>query len=134
MKRHVYSLFRFLFVGAIWLLIVLAEDAHSPEFIHAMTPAKGSLVIHLASACMMASVVTLLYDLLDSATQSSYFFLYVRGIAVALFLQLTYIVVSYYLDVFITNQALPFALYELIVILLYLLPAVGMLYILFKHQ
>lgn len=57
-------------------------------------PTGGSIAVFMCQLCMMAAVMSLCNCVLDATVHP--FFRYIKGFTLALFLQLPYVVMSYY--------------------------------------
>lgn len=61
---------------------------------HVTLPTNGSAAVLICQLCMMAAVISLCNCVLDTTVRP--FIRYIKGFTLALFLQLPYIVISYY--------------------------------------
>lgn len=122
MKQRSCTVYRFLVITLLLWLIISLVDLNSKEFMPFSLPARGSLVVSFWMACMMGSVITLLYGLLE--TTKNIPLRYLRGLLVALLLQVPYL----FLGTLASNIAMEGLSYDVIMSLAYILPAAFLLY------
>lgn len=114
------------FVKSFLVLCLFLPFFVYPDQIHMSItlPTAGSIAVFMCQLCMMAAVMSLCNCVLDSTVHP--FVRYIKGFTFALFLQLPYVVMSYY----VMSLLLPvfgghaYMIHTLIMSVLYLAPAI----------